>query len=264
VAGPLARLVEHLRTSESTGLLPEVPARLGTVQEIRDLCESFNRAAASVRDSRENLHAAYVEFVESLASALDARDPYTAGHSRRVSEYACAIARALNYTAADLEEIRVAALLHDIGKIGIADAVLQKPGKLTEEEFAIIREHPTIGRRILEGVRGFHPYLPVVELHHEDWDGSGYPHGLKGEATPLSARIVHVADAYDAMTSDRPYRRGMGQERALRILAENAGTQFDATAVAAFLAIVKRDAEDSGSIARLAAAVAAESAEKTV
>jgi putative nucleotidyltransferase with HDIG domain len=264
VAEPLADLVTHLRAGEGTGLLPEFPAKLTSVQEIRDLCESFNRAAGAVREGRENLHRAYVQFVESLASALDARDPYTAGHSRRVSEYACAIARSMRYSSADLEEIRIGALLHDIGKIGIADEVLQKPGKLTEEEFAIIQQHPTIGRRILEGVQGFHPYLPVVELHHEDWDGNGYPHGLLAEATPLSARIVHVADAYDAMTSDRPYRRGMGQERAMRILRENSGTQFDPAPVAAFLQLMKMEPSDSDSVARLAQAVSAEAVEKVL
>src|SRR5581483_1595525 len=115
----------------------------------------------------------------------------------------------------------------------------QKPGRLTEEEFELIRQHPTIGKRILEGVQGFDPYLDVVELHHEDWDGAGYPHGLAGEAVPLPARIVHVADAYDAMTSDRPYRRGMTHEHALRIIRENAGRQFDPDVVETFLEIAE-------------------------
>ena len=105
---------------------------------------------------------------------------------------------------------------------------------MTAEEFAIIQQHPTIGRRILEGVRGFQTYLPVVELHHEDWNGAGYPLGLRGDATPLVARIVHVADAYDAMTTDRPYRRGMSHEQALRTLRQNAGVQFDPAIVAIF------------------------------
>jgi putative nucleotidyltransferase with HDIG domain len=172
-----------------------------------------------------------------LASALDARDPYTAGHSLRVSEYACAIARAMNVPEPEQELIRVGALLHDIGKIGISDAVLQKPGRLTPDEEALIRQHPVIGRKILECVQGFDAYLPVVELHHENWDGRGYPRGLKGEETPRTARIVKVADAYDAMTSDRPYRRGMQHSEAVRVLSENAGTQLDPAAVEAFLAL---------------------------
>jgi putative nucleotidyltransferase with HDIG domain len=228
IVRPINGVVSHLRESEGTGLLPEFHARKpASIQEIRDLTESFNRAAAAIREGRESLHRAYVEFVGSLASALDARDRYTAGHSRRVSELACAIARSMNLEDKDLEDIRIGALLHDIGKIGIADTVLQKPGKLTSEEFALIQQHPTIGRRILEGVNGFHEYLGIVELHHEDWNGSGYPWGLRGDATPLGARIVHVADAYDAMTSDRPYRRGMSSEHALRVLQQYAGTQFD-------------------------------------
>ena len=129
------------------------------------------------------------------------------------------------------------ALLHDIGKIGISDVVLQKPGRLTPEEEALIRQHPVIGRKILECVQGFEAYLPVVELHHENWDGSGYPRGLKGEETPRTARIVKVADAYDAMTSDRPYRRGMRHEEAIRILEKHAGTQFDVAAVQAFVTL---------------------------
>ena len=159
---------------------------------------------------------AYVEFVSSLASALDARDPYTAGHSLRVSEYSCAIARAMNVEQQEHELIRVGALLHDIGKIGISDAVLQKTGRLTPEEETLIRQHPVIGKKILECVHGFEAYLPVVELHHENWDGTGYPGGLKGEETPRTARIVKVADAYDAMTSDRPYRRGMRHDAGYR------------------------------------------------
>jgi len=260
VARPLARVVAHLRASERTGELSEFPSEIASVHEMSDLADSFNRAALAIREGHQTLHRAYVEFVESLARAVDARDPYTAGHSHRVSEYTCAIAEAMNFSGAPLEELRVAALLHDIGKIGIADHVLQKPGKLTAEEFAIIQQHPTIGKRILEGVQGFHPYLDVVELHHEDWDGTGYPRGLRGEAVPLTARIVHVADAYDAMTSDRPYRRGMSHDLALRIIRENAGKQFDPAVVEIFLGIadaigVKRPPVENPSLAQLADAL---------
>jgi HD-GYP domain-containing protein (c-di-GMP phosphodiesterase class II) len=136
-----------------------------------------------------------------------------------------------------VEEIRIGALLHDIGKIGISDNVLQKAGKLTDEEYALIKQHPTIGRHILEGVHGFQRYLAVVELHHENWDGTGYPHGLVNEKVPLSARIVHVADAYDAMTSDRPYCRGMSHEEAVAVLQRFAGTQFDPRIVQLFCGI---------------------------
>jgi putative nucleotidyltransferase with HDIG domain len=232
-----------------------------SVQEIRELTDTFNQAAASIKVGRHKLLHAYVEFVGSLANALDARDPYTAGHSRRVSEYSVAIAQQMNVSPEDLETIRVGAMLHDIGKMGISDAILQKPDKLTEEEAALIREHPVIGKRIIEGVHGFDRFLPIVEFHHENWDGTGYPHGLKAEETPLAARIVKVADTYDAMTSDRPYRRGMSHESALRILREVAGTELDRNVFAAFSRVSTLshgDAETQAELQSLAQAVESE------
>lgn len=242
---PIAGVVARLRETAKTGLLPEFQSDPGItpIHEIRELTQSFNSAGLAIREARNNLHGAYVEFIGTLANALDARDTYTAGHSRRVSEFSCAIARAMNLAGESVEEIRIGALLHDIGKIGIADAVLQKNGKLSPEEWSLIQQHPSIGRRILEGVGGFQIYLPTVELHHENWNGTGYPHGLRGEAVPLPARIVHVADAYDAMTSSRPYRRAMSPEEALRILRQNAGTQFDPNIVPVFVALMETDAE---------------------
>ena len=237
IVQPIAAVIAKLRESARTSVLPEFSTKVTAIQEIRELMESFNRAAAVIHDGEENLHRAYLEFVESLANALDARDCYTAGHSRRVSEGSCAVAAALNVTPQQLDEIRVGALLHDIGKIGIGDVVLQKPGKLTGEEFALIKQHPTIGRRILEGVRGFHAYLPIVELHHENWDGTGYPQGLARESVPLFARIVHVVDAYDAMTSDRPYRPGMSHDQTVKILEKFAGSQFDPGVVQVFVGL---------------------------
>src|ERR1700678_967714 len=145
-----------------------------------------------------------------------------------------ATAAAMGLDPEHVERIRTGALLHDIGKIGIDDRILQKPGRLTDEEFAIVKEHPAIGRRILEGVRGLAPYLNAVELHHENWDGTGYPNGQSGEATPVDARIIHVADAYDAMTSNRSYRRRMTHERAIRELFRYAGQQFDPRVVELF------------------------------
>jgi len=126
--------------------------------------------------------------------------------------------------------------LHDIGKIGVSDVLLQKPGRLTDEEFTLIKKHPVVGRRILQSVQGFAKYLPAVELHHENWDGTGYPKRQRGQETPLDARIIHVADAYDAMTTDRSYRPGMSHDRAMDILAENASVQFDPDVVAALVA----------------------------
>jgi len=270
IVRPITGVISQLRQSERTGVLPEFPTDITAIQEIGELTEAFNRASVAIRASRERLEQAYVEFVGSLASALDARDPYTAGHSSRVSEFSCAIAKAMHAAPKDLNEIRIGALLHDVGKIGIADSVLQKPGKLTGEEFDLIKKHPTIGRRILERVNGLHRYLPIVELHHEHWDGSGYPRGLRGTDTPWGARIVHVADAYDAMTSDRPYRKGMDQAEAIRRLRAGAGTQFDPDVVTVFAALLEhgalsrdlREAADTHtpSLGRLAKAVLGHSA----
>ena len=231
---PIEALVSHLRRSSETGVLPEFETRLSSIMEIRELVENYNRAAVSVREARYTLQAAYVEFVGSLANALDARDHYTAGHSRRVSQLSCATAEALGLSEEKIEQIRVGALLHDIGKIGVADSVLQKAGRLTDEEFALVKEHPVIGRRILEGVQGLQPFLAAVELHHENWDGTGYPRGQAREQTPVEARIIHVADAYDAMTTNRSYRQGLTHERAIEILCEYAGTQFDPAIVEIF------------------------------
>jgi len=237
IVRPITEMIAHLRHNDGSGLLPEFHGSAWSIREIRDLVSGFNQAAAAVREGRQKLQGAYVEFVESLANALDARDRYTAGHSRRVSDLACATAKALGVSTKELEDIRVGALLHDIGKIGISDIVLQKTGKLTDEEFALIKQHPEIGRRILEGVQGFAPYLAAVELHHENWDGTGYPWGQAGEATPLAARVIHVSDAYDAMTTDRPYRRGMSHKQAIAILIEYAGRHFDPRVVDAFVSV---------------------------
>jgi len=140
----------------------------------------------------------------------------------------------MNIPDPDLETIRVGALLHDLGKIGISDLVLQKAGRLTHEENELIRQHPVIGRRILENVQGLEAYLGIVELHHENLDGTGYPHGLKGDETPLNARIVKVADAYDAMPSDRPYRHGKGHAEAIAVLRSVCGSEMDPSVVEAF------------------------------
>ena len=235
IVRPIAGVVSSLRQSEATGTLPSFESNPATIHEIRELIESFSRAATAVRESRESLQQAYLEFIGSLAGALDARDDYTAGHSRRVSEYSCVIAEALNISGNELEVIRVGALLHDIGKIGVTDSVLRKPSKLTSEEMAQVQQHPSIGRRILEGVRGFQQYLPIVELHHENWDGTGYPLHLAAVKVPLCARITHVADAYDAMTSARSYRSALTHDAAIRELKRCAGTQFDSEVVKALL-----------------------------
>jgi HD-GYP domain-containing protein (c-di-GMP phosphodiesterase class II) len=257
IVKPIALVVSHLRNAERTGVLPEFTSELSSTTEIRELADSYNRAAGSVRNAQENLQRAYVEFVGSLANALDARDRYTAGHSFRVSQTSCATAAAMGLSPEHVERIRIGALLHDIGKIGIADSVLQKPGRLTNKELAIVKRHPVIGRRILEGVQGLAPYLEAVELHHENWDGTGYPKGQSRDETPVDARIIHVSDAYDAMTTNRSYRQGMTHQQAIRELFTRAGTQFDPRIVEVFARLPRAivagqpvPLEDRGQLAR--------------
>ena len=263
IVKPIAHVVSHLRNAERTGVLPEFTIDHSSTTEIRELAESYNRAAGSVRNAQENLQGAYVEFVGSLANALDARDRYTSGHSFRVSQTSCATAAAMGLSPEQVERIRIGALLHDIGKIGIPDRFLQKPGRLTNKEFAIVKEHPVIGRRILEGVQGLAPYIEAVELHHENWDGTGYPKGQSREETPVDARIIHVSDAYDAMTTNRSYRRGMTHQQAIRELFTHAGTQFDPRIVEVFVRLPRAivagqpiPLEDRGQLVQLEAVVA--------
>ena len=173
----------------------------------------------------------FASVVRALTSAIDAKDPYTCGHSDRVARLSVCLARRIGCTDDELDTIYLSGLLHDIGKIGIDDNVLRKPGALTEAELEHIKTHPRLGYKILDGVKQLDKVLPVVLHHHEAWDGGGYPDGLKGEECPRLARIVAVADSIDAMSSDRPYRRGIPDEKLDRILRDGAGRQWDAEVV---------------------------------
>jgi putative nucleotidyltransferase with HDIG domain len=201
--------------------------------ELDALTETFNDLMSAVALAEAETEAAYTGAIRALATALDARDPYTAGHSDRVSVLSVAIGRTLALSADDLEVVRLGALLHDIGKIGVPDDVLRKPSGLTAAEFAAIKQHPVLGARILRSVPFLARHIPIVELHHERPDGLGYPNGLRGDDIPLAARIVHVADAYDAMTSARAYRGARPSGEALRELWRCAGTEFHADIVGA-------------------------------
>lgn len=169
--------------------------------------------------------------VESLVSALDAKDAYTCGHSQRVAELTVELAKRLGYDEEGIARVRMGGVMHDIGKIGVDDAVLRKPGRLTDEEFEKIKEHPVLGYEILKGIRQFKPLLPAVRHHHESWDGTGYPDGLAGDDIPRDAQIMAVADAFDAMTSDRPYRSGMPLEKVIGIFSGGRGKQWAADVV---------------------------------
>ncbi|WMT41545.1 HD-GYP domain-containing protein [Paenibacillus sp. D2_2] len=196
-------------------------------------------------------HARNNQLVESyfatLAAALDARDPYTAGHSLRVADYAVLIGKLAKLREEELNELRKSALLHDIGKIGIRDSVLLKEGKLTDEEWVQVKDHPVLGETILRQIEPasfMASILPGVRSHHERYDGRGYPDGLQGEDIPLFGRIIAVADAFDAMTSDRPYRAGLDRQKALVILDEGRGTQWDPYFVALFVEHMQKDGFD--------------------
>ncbi|NUQ63669.1 MAG: HD domain-containing protein [Pirellulales bacterium] len=172
--------------------------------------------------------------VRALTSAIDAKDPYTCGHSDRVARVAVRIAEELGFEGDAINTIYLSGLLHDIGKIGISDAVLRKPGKLTDPEYEHIKTHVEIGHRILVDLKKLDDVLPVVLYHHESWNGQGYPRQLPAEEIPLAARIVAVADSFDAMGSDRPYRKRMSDERIDEILQSGAGKQWDPQVVDAF------------------------------
>jgi HD-GYP domain-containing protein (c-di-GMP phosphodiesterase class II) len=175
--------------------------------------------------------------VSALVSAIDAKDTYTCGHSERVAWLSKELAKLMELDSVTVEEIHICGLVHDIGKIGIPESILQKPGKLTEEEFAQIRAHPVIGENILRDVPQLQPVLPGVRSHHERWDGKGYPDGTSGEDTPLFGRILGVADAFDAMCSSRAYRDGLNREEVLDEIIACSGTQFDPKLVQSFLKI---------------------------
>lgn len=179
-----------------------------------------------------------IEMVTSLASAIDAKDTYTKGHSSSVARYAEALARAINLPEAEVKRIALGALLHDVGKIGIPENVLRKPTNLSEEEWEIMKQHPVIGaEKVLLPNKSLADLIPMVKYHHEHWDGSGYPEKLKGEEIPFSARIVAIADAYHALISDRPYRKGLSVQKACEILKIGAGIQWDSSLVRQFIQI---------------------------
>lgn len=242
VARPLVNLVTHLRHERQRGTFPAVLPHDYEATEVNALAQEFTRAAGAIRESERRLDEATEQFIASMSQAQDARDPHTAGHSDRVSLQSVDIARAMGLSAGAIETIRIGARLHDLGKIGIPDAVLRKPGRLTGEEYALIQRHPRIGREILEKVDRFEPFLPIVELHHENPDGSGYPYGLREDEIPIGVRIVHVADVYDAITSDRAYRAAMSEEQAWDLLMAGMGTLFDPEVIEALWSILQRGA----------------------
>lgn len=190
--------------------------------------------------SQEQFH----DLVNVVLKALREKDLYTQEHSVRVVDYAIKIGEALGLDKEQLKELELAAVLHDIGKIGIPDRILKKPGRLTKEEYATMQEHSKRGEEMLKGIKDLDIYKKYVRSHHERYDGYGYPDGLKGEEIPLISRIIFVADTFDAMTSDRPYRKGMSTDIAVDEIIRCSGTQFDPNVVNAFVSIIQKEEKE--------------------
>ena len=237
LSAPIDRLRATLAQMAEARDFERELAPTGVSVELDALTATFDHLREAVSAAEAESEATYLGVIGALAAALDARDPYTAGHSERVANLSVAIARQMELPEEEVEVLRLGALLHDIGKIGVSDAVLRKPGTLTEDEYEQIKLHPTLGARILRPLNFLAEHLAIVELHHEQPDGRGYPHGLKGDAIPLFARIVHVADALDAMTTARAYRPSRPLTEAMAELWFHAGTGFDLEIVKALAAI---------------------------
>jgi len=221
----------HLKSRTEIG---ELAATFNTMSDdLEQFVEDLKRAA-------EENKALFMGSIQMLAGAVDEKDPYTRGHSDRVTKYSLMIAREMGLDSGFLEILRVSAQLHDVGKIGIEDRILKKPGALTPEEFEIMKTHTTKGANILRPVPQLGEMLPGIELHHESLNGRGYPYGLKGDDIPLLARLIAVADTFDALTTNRPYQQAHDPAEALRIIQNLSGKRLDPRAVAAMVAVYQR------------------------
>jgi HD-GYP domain-containing protein (c-di-GMP phosphodiesterase class II) len=225
-------------------------------QFVREDAFTIEKIAAQMAVALENarlyeeMKSLFINTVSSLANAIDAKSPWTKGHSERVMNVAATIAREMGLAESEVEQVRLAGLLHDVGKIGIIEALLEKPAELSEDEFPPLRLHPEKGVAILAPIRQLQDIIPGVLHHHERMDGSGYPYGLKGEAIPLAARIVAVADSFDAMVSERPYKKGLSVKEAVGELKRCAGSQFDRAVVEAFTGYLLRITHGDGGLGR--------------
>jgi len=200
-----------------------------------------SQASISIENARlyQNIRDNYLKTISGFALAVEAKDKYTHGHSENVMKYTVILAQHLGLTPQEIEQIKYAGLLHDIGKIGVDEAILNKPGKLTLEEFEQIKKHPDLGSRILANVPFFESLIPLIRHHHEYFNGEGYPDGLANEQIPFGARILSVADAFEAMTSNRPYRKAMSHETAFEIIHKEKNSQFDPNIAEAFIEVMK-------------------------
>jgi putative nucleotidyltransferase with HDIG domain len=245
ITNPLEVLTESSRAIARGDFSKRVELKSRT--EIGELAATFNTMSEELQQFVEDLkraaeenRALFMGSIQMLSGAVDEKDPYTRGHSDRVTRYSLLIAREMKLDDEFLEILRISAQLHDVGKIGIEDHILKKPGALTPEEFEIMKTHTTKGANILRPVKQLKEMLPGIELHHEALDGRGYPYGLKDEQIPMLARVIAVADTFDALTTNRPYQRAHEPKEALRIIHSLAGKRLDPVAVAALDAVYQR------------------------
>jgi putative nucleotidyltransferase with HDIG domain len=238
------RIQNRLFALVSLGIRKETACNQQELEQMRDFCDHLAVAFSNsslISELRDlNLGTLY-----ALARTVDAKSPWTAGHSVRVAQMATEIAAVMGHSRESIDDLQRAGLLHDIGKIGIPLRILDKNGPLTDEEYQVIKGHPSAGARILSPIRAYAGIIPAVEQHHERHDGRGYPHGMTADRIHPSARILALADAYDAMVSDRPYRSGLSHERAMQIVEEETGRQFDPSVVAAFRQVIWRRKQES-------------------
>jgi putative nucleotidyltransferase with HDIG domain len=216
---------------------------LFTTEDV-ELFETLARQAGVAIENASlytDLQELFLNSIRTVVSLIDAKDDYTAGHSSRVTKYSLMIADQLNFEPNDRKRLELAALLHDVGKIGMPDAILKKPSGLTPEEFSIVKDHPNKGAEALEPIKQMKDIIPGVRYHHEKLDGKGYPAGLVGDKIPMDAQIICVGDSYDAMNSDRPYRKGLGMEESVRRLRQDSGTQFNPVLVEAFVKALEKE-----------------------
>ena len=215
--------------------------------EIGELADNFNSMSGAIESAIEQLkkaanenHLLFINSVRMLAAAIDAKDPYTRGHSERVARYSIAIGKNMSLPEKEMRNLRISALLHDVGKIGIDDRILRKPGALSDDEFEVMKQHPAKGAAIMSGVAQLIDIIPGMKYHHEKWGGGGYPDGLVADAIPVQARIVAIADTFDAMTTNRPYQKAMEIAYVVDKIKSFAGSRFDPRVVDAFVQAVKR------------------------
>jgi HD-GYP domain-containing protein (c-di-GMP phosphodiesterase class II) len=245
IARPIRVLAQ--RTREIAKGQYQQRVQIKTHNEIGDLADNFNVMSSAIEQAVDQLKKAahennllFINSVRMLAAAIDAKDPYTRGHSERVGRYSIAIGKNLALPEKDMRNLRISALLHDVGKIGIDDRILRKPGALNDDEFEVMKQHPAKGAAIMSGVAQLIDIIPGMKYHHEKWSGGGYPDGLQGEKIPMQARIVAIADTFDAMTTNRPYQKAMELAYVVEKIKSFAGTRFDPRVVDAFVQAVKR------------------------